>query len=159
MGNTQLPPIEVEGPPLEVLPPPQAEQQMQPEPAEDKKKIIFIIITAVVLLMLVCVLGISFLLLPTTPTDKIRDVLIIFVAIETGVIGVALVVLIVQIASLTNLLQNEVKPILLATKETVYTLRGTTEFLAENLVEPVIKLQGYLAGLIRMLELLGVRRK
>jgi len=131
---------------------------MQPEPAEDKKKIIFIIITAVVLLMLVCVLGISFLLLPTTPTDKIRDVLIIFVAIETGVIGVALVVLIVQIASLTNLLQNEVKPILMATKETVNTLRGTTEFLGENIVEPVIKLQGYLAGFIRMLELLGVRK-
>ena len=141
-----------------MLPPPQAEQQMQPEPAEDKKKIIFIIITAVVLLMLVCVLGISFLLLPTTPTDKIRDVLIIFVAIETGVIGVALVVLIVQIASLTNLLQNEVKPILMATKETVNTLRGTTEFLGENIVEPVIKLQGYLAGFIRMLELLGVRK-
>lgn len=132
---------------------------MQPEPAEDNKKLIFIIITAVVLLMLLCVLGISFLLLPTTPTDKIRDVLIIFVAIELGVIGVALVVLIVQIASLTNLLQNEVKPILLATRETVNTLRGTTEFLGENFVEPVIQLQGYLAGLIRMLELLGVRRK
>jgi hypothetical protein len=98
-------------------------------------------------------------LLPTTPTDKIRDVLIIFVAIESGVIGVALVVLIVQIASLTNLLQNEVKPILMATKETVNTLRGTTEFLGENIVEPVIKLQGYLAGFIRMLELLGVRKK
>jgi len=103
MGNTQLPPTEVEDPP------PQAEQQVQPEPAEDKKKLIFIIVTAVVLLTLVCVLGIACLLLPTTPTDKIRDVLIIFVAIETGVIGVALVVLIVQIASLTNLLQNEVK--------------------------------------------------
>ena len=159
MGNTQLPPIEVEGPPLEVLPPPQAEQQMQPEPAENNKKLIFIIVTAVVLLVLLCLLAISFLLLPSTPTDKIRDVLIIFVAIETGVIGVALVVLIVQIASLTNLLQNEVKPILMATKETVNTLRGTTEFLGENIVEPVIKLQGYLAGLIRMLELLGVRRK
>ena len=130
MGNTQLPPTEVEDPPLEALPSPQAEQQVQPEQAEDKKKLIFIIITAVILLTLVCVLGIAFLLLPTTPTDKIRDVLIIFVAIETGVIGVALVVLIVQIASLTNLLQNEVKPILLATKETVNTLRGTTEFLS-----------------------------
>ena len=159
MGNPQPPPTEVEGPPLEALPPPQAEQQLQPDPAEDNKKLIFIIITAVVLLLLVCILGISFLLLPTTPTDKIRDVLIIFVAIESGVIGIALVVLIVQIASLTNLLQNEVKPILLSTKETVNTLRGTTEFLAGNFVEPVIKLQGHLAGLVRMLELLGVRRK
>jgi hypothetical protein len=75
------------------------------------------------------------------------------------VIGVALVVLIVQLAALINLLQNEVKPILIATNETVNTLRGTSEFLSENVVEPVIKLNGYLAGLYRMLELLGVRKK
>ena len=76
-----------------------------------------------------------------------------------AVIGVALVVLIVQLAILINLLQNEVRPILIATNETVNTLRGTSEFLSENVVEPVIKLNGYLAGLYRMLELMGVRKK
>jgi hypothetical protein len=159
MGNTQLPPTEVDGPLPDALPPPEAEQQAQPSPPAENKKILYIIIAVVVLLVLLCIAAISFLLLPSTPTDKIRDVFIIFVAIETGVIGVALVVLIVQIASITNLLQNEVKPILLATKETVNTLRGTTEFLGENFVEPVITLQGYLAGLVRVLELLGIRRK
>ena len=96
---------------------------------------------------------------PETPTDKIRDVFLIVVALETLVIGVALIVLIVQLASLINLLQNEVRPILHATNETVNTLRGTAEFLGENVVEPVIKLNGYLAGLKRMLELLGVTPK
>ena len=80
-------------------------------------------------------------------------------ALETLVIGVALVVLIVQLASLINLLQNEVKPILHATSDTVNTLRGTAEFLGENMVEPVIKLNGYLAGMTRMLELMGIRKK
>jgi hypothetical protein len=51
---------------------------------------------------------------PTTPTDKIRDVLTVFIAIVSLVIGVALVVLIVQLASLTNFLQNELKPILIS---------------------------------------------
>ena len=74
-------------------------------------------------------------------------------------IGVALVVLIVQLASLINLLQNEVRPILNATSEAVNTLRGTAEFLGENVVEPVIKLNGYLAGLKRMLELMGIKPK
>jgi hypothetical protein len=68
-------------------------------------------------------------------------------------------VLVIQLASLINLLQNEVRPILHATSETVNTLRGTAEFLGENVVEPVIKLNGYLAGLKRMLELLGVKPK
>jgi hypothetical protein len=104
-------------------------------------------------------LAIYFLLQPTTPTDKIRDVFIIIVALESLVIGIALIVLIVQLASLINLLQNEVKPILTATSETVNTLRCTAEFLGENVVEPVIKLNGYLAGMSRMLELMGIRKK
>jgi hypothetical protein len=60
------------------------------------------------------VVTISYLLQPTTPTDKIRDVLTVFIAIVSLVIGVALVVLIVQLASLTNFLQNELKPILIS---------------------------------------------
>jgi hypothetical protein len=70
-----------------------------------------------------------------------------------------MIVLITQLASLINLLQNEIRPILNATNETVNTLRGTAEFLGDNVVEPVIKLNGYLAGLYRMLELMGIRKK
>jgi len=92
-------------------------------------------------------------------TANIRDIFIIFMAFESLVIGAALVVLIIQIASLINLLQNEVKPILEATNETVNTLRGTSAFLSENLVEPVIKLNSYLAGFRRIFELFGIKRK
>jgi len=127
------------------------EQQM-------KRTMVGVIIGAVVLLALLGV-AIYFLLQPATPTDKIRDIFIIVVALESLVIGVALVVLVVQLASLINLLQNEVKPILKATTDTVNNLRGTAEFLGENVVEPVIKLNGYLAGLYRMLELMGIKKK
>ena len=123
-----------------------------------KRTMTGIIIGAVVLLGLLG-LAIFFLLQPATPTDKIRDIFIIVVALESLIIGVALVVLIVQLASLINLLRNEVRPILDATNETVNNLRGTAEFLGENVVEPVIKLNGYLAGLYRMLELMGVKKK
>ena len=115
-------------------------------------------IGAVILLILLSV-AIYFLLQPATPTDKIRDVFIIVVALESLVIGVALIVLVTQLASLINLLQNEVRPILKATSETVNNLRGTAEFLGENVVEPVVKLNSYLAGLTRMLELMGLKKK
>lgn len=133
--------------------PEQTEQEKQM-----KRTMIAVIIGGVILLVLVGP-AIFFLLQPATPTDKIRDVFIIVVALESLVIGVALIVLVVQLASLINLLQNEVRPILKATNETVNNLRGTAEFLGENMVEPVIKLNGYMAGLNRMLELMGIRKK
>lgn len=92
-------------------------------------------------------------------TVKIRDILIIFMALEFIILGVALVVLILQLAKLANLLENEVKPILAATSETINTLKGTTEFLSENLVAPVIKLNGYMAGLKKVFDILKIVRK
>jgi hypothetical protein len=123
-----------------------------------KRTMIGVTIGAVIILAFL-IAGVIYLLQPASPTDKIRDIFIILVALESFVIGVALIVLVIQLASLINLLQNEVRPILKATTETVNNLRGTAEFLGENVVEPVIKLNGYLAGLYRMLELMGVKKK
>jgi len=120
--------------------------------------ILWIVLGGLVIVALV-ILAVFGLLQPTTPTAKIRDIFIIFMAFESLVIGAALIVLVIQVASLINLLQNEVKPILDATNETVNTLRGTTTFLSENLVEPVIKLNSYLAGLRRLFELFGIKGK
>lgn len=91
-------------------------------------------------------------------TSKIRDIFIIFMALESLVIGAALVILIIQIAVLTNLLQNEVKPILETTNETVNTLKGTVRFLGDNLAEPVIVLNEYLAGLKKFGEIIRPRK-
>ncbi len=152
-----LPQPEQQAPPPPPLTPEQLVELREQE--RRQKTLIASIIAGVVLILVLLGVAIFFLLQPTAPTDKIRDVFIIVVALESLVIGVALIVLIVQLASLINLLQNEVRPILNATSETVNTLRGTAEFLGENLVEPVIKLNGYLAGLKRMLELLGIKPK
>jgi hypothetical protein len=89
-------------------------------------------------------------------TGKVRDIFIIFMAVEFLIIGIALVVLIIQLASLINLLNNEVRPILKSTTETVNTLKGTTQFLSDNMVEPVIKLNEYLAGLKKMLDVINI---
>lgn len=123
------------------------------------KRIMIGVIAGAVIFLAGLIYAIIVLMQPATPTDRIRDIFIIVVAFESLVIGMALIVLIVQLASLINLLQNEVRPILKATSETVNNLRGTAEFLGENVVEPVVKLNGYLAGLYRMLELMGIKKK
>lgn len=123
------------------------------------KRIMIGVIAGAVIFLAGLIYAIIVLMQPATPTDRIRDIFIIVVAFESLVIGMALIVLIVQLASLINLLQNEVRPILKTTSETVNNLRGTAEFLGENVVEPVVKLNGYLAGLYRMLELMGIKKK
>ena len=138
-----------------------ASEKMPAQSAQEQKmkRILIAVIVGGVILLILLGVAIFFLLQPGTPTDRIRDVFIIVVALESLVIGVAMIVLVLQLASLINLLQNEIRPILHATTETVNTLRGTAEFLGENVVEPVITLNGYLAGLYRMLELMGVKKK
>jgi ABC-type dipeptide/oligopeptide/nickel transport system permease component len=129
------------------------------ETARRQQTILIVVIVLAVLFLAGIIVAVWALLQPGTPTERIRDIFIIFMAFESLVIGAALIILIVQVASLINLLQNEVRPILEATNETVHTLRGTTAFLSENVVEPVIKLNTYMAGLQRMLELIGMKRK
>lgn len=117
------------------------------------------IIAGAVLLVALLVWAVIALSSNPAAAANVRDIFIIFMALESLLIGAALVVLIIQLASLINLLQNEVKPILKSTNETVNTLRGTSEFLSENLVEPVIKLNSYLAGLKKLFDLFGINRK
>lgn len=124
-----------------------------------QKLIVAALIAAGVLFIIVLCLVVWVLLQPSVPTETIKNVFIIFLAIEMLIVGVAVVVLATQVATLINLLQNEVRPMLISTNETINTLRGTTEFLSENLVEPVIQLNGYLASLKRMLELMGLNKK
>ena len=112
-----------------------------------------------IIILAILIFAVYALLQPDAPAERLRDIFIIFVALESLVIGIALVVLLVQLASLINLLQNEIRPILYATSETVNTLRGTAQFLGESVVEPVIKLNGYLASMRRVLELMGIKQK
>jgi hypothetical protein len=147
--------------PEPTLPPPLTPEQLaeKREQERQQKQMLTIGIAGALIFLALLILAVYGLMLPSTPTDKIRDVFIIIVALESLVIGVALIVLVIQLASLINLLQNEVRPILTATSETVNTLRGTVDFLGEEVIEPVMQLSGYLAGLKRMLELLGIKPK
>jgi len=141
---------------------PEVDVQSEAELAAQSRRqkwILVGIVVGVLLFLGLIALAVFALLQNSNTTANIRDIFIIFMAFESLVIGAALVVLIIQMASLINLLQNEVKPILAATTETVNTLRGTTEFLSENLVEPVIKLNSSLAGMRKFFEMFGLNRK
>jgi len=146
--------------PVSELPAPVPETTPAPEtPKPSRSPIIIAAIIAIVGLF-VFIFGIIYLLRSDLEdTARIRDIFIIFMALEFIIIGIALTVLMVQLATLVNLLQNEVKPILQSTNETANTLRGTVTFLSNNLTEPVIKLNEYMAGIRTLLALLRLGRR
>lgn len=89
----------------------------------------------------------------------IRDIFLIIMGLEFILIILALAVLILQVARLINLLQNEIKPILENTQDTVNTAKGTVDFVSSNVTRPIVRASGFIAGtsvLIR--ELGGIRR-
>lgn len=94
----------------------------------------------------------------TIVTGLLRDAAIIFVAFETLIIGILLIILMVQVQSLVVLLRDEIRPILETANETLTTVRGTTQFVSHNVVSPVVKWSGYLAGFQAILrEIAGLR--
>jgi NADH:ubiquinone oxidoreductase subunit K len=129
------------------------------EEKQTRRRLIYICLGALVIVAALIVAMIFLLQQPADTTGKVRDVFIIFMALESLVIGAALVILIVQLSILINLLQNEIKPILNSTNETVNTLRGTAVFLSDNLAEPIMKLNEYLAGLKKLVDLFRMVRK
>lgn len=118
--------------------------------------------TLVVILVLVLLLIIAGIVVLATQspivTQHVRDIFIILLALQMFVIGVALIVLIIQLANLTNLLQNEVRPILHSTTDTVNTLKGTVKFLSDNVTEPVIKLNSSIASLNKLVGLFKFKK-
>lgn len=115
-----------------------------------------------VLLIVLLIAGVIFAVVAMvnnpSQTETIRDIVIIFMAVESLIIGLTLIVLIVQLARLTALLENEIRPILNSTTETVQTLRGTTTFLSNKLVKPVIKANSTIAAIRQALDLVGIGR-
>lgn len=136
--------------------PPEHDYMPGPPQSENSRALVFV----TVLLFLLLISGVIFAVISMVnnpdQTETIRDIVIIFMAVESLLIGLVLIVLIIQLARLTTMLQNEVRPILDATNETLNTLRGTTNFLSQNLVNPVVKANSSVAAIKRAIELLGI---
>jgi len=138
-------------------------EELTPEELRKRRLTVAGLIVGSVIILGLLITGFIFLINPNLTSyetvARLRDISLILMAIESLFIGLALIILLIQIARLTNLIQNEVKPILDSTNETVSNLRGTTKFLSDNLVEPVIKLNELMAVLQRLLVLLKMTGK
>ncbi len=89
----------------------------------------------------------------------IRDLAIIFLAVETIVIGAILIILIWEVRSLAKMLREDIKPILNSADETARTVRGTTTFVSENFVSPLVRVSSFASGAMQALRIIAGRGK
>ena len=78
--------------------------------------------------------------------STIRDLFIIALALESCVFGIVLLIMLLMMIRLVNTVEFEIKPLLQRTNDTVGLIRGTTQFVADSVVEPTIKAKSYVAG-------------
>lgn len=79
----------------------------------------------------------------------VRDIFIIALGIMSCLSGIVLILLLIAVIRLVNMLEFELKPILMKTNETLGTIRGTTVFMSENVVRPMTTASSYVAGIRR----------
>ena len=141
-------------------PPNNTSTPVEAAPSSNKISTMWLVLGVVIVLLLIAgiIFAVNVMVKNPVQTETFRDIMIIFMAFESLIIGLALIIMLVQLARLTNLLQYEIRPILEATNETVSSLRGTSKFLSDNLVAPVVKANSSFAALRRAIELFDFRR-
>lgn len=129
----------------------------QEQPKKSLVPTLYIVLGVVAIIAITAVLiWLVIYLAQTQPANiaTIRDIFIIALALETCFFGIVLLILLIMVIRLVNMLEFEIKPILEQTNETVRTVRGATTFVSKNVVKPVAKAGGYLAGFRRGMKVL-----
>ena len=131
---------------------------------EDQTQGIFIGIGIGVGVVGLALIVIAVLLAITAPNSLptvqiIRDLVVIVLALELIIVVTALIVLAVQVARFVNLLNNEFKPIINSTTDTINPVRGTAHFISKNLTEPVMSASGTVRGIGKAMRDVNAIRK
>jgi hypothetical protein len=89
----------------------------------------------------------------------VRDLAIIVLVLETFIVTLLLLLIVILFGRLISTIQDEVAPVLQSAKRTVDTVQGTTTFVSNSIVAPLISLAGFGAGVRGTLRAILARRK
>lgn len=85
------------------------------------------------------------------PLERIRDISIIFLMLGSVLVVLLLGALVGVGVWLALLLKDKVIPLLEQLTQTAFRVRGTTEFVSEQVAEPIISAYGTVAGIRAMI--------
>ena len=86
--------------------------------------------------------------------DEVRDIVIIFLATESLVIGGVTLFLLYQIIMLVTLIREELIPLIQSAQETVNSARGTAVYVSRKIVAPSMRTATTVARLQTMVRVL-----
>jgi hypothetical protein len=75
-----------------------------------------------------------------------RDLAIVLLALEALVVTLLLGFVAVLLWRLIRVLEREIRPVLSSLKQTANTVRGTTEFVSDSFVSPLIRVSSLFSG-------------
>ena len=117
--------------------------ELSPQPV-DKRPLIFGLLGALLIIIIFGVIT-FFLFRAPEATAVIRDIFIIYLGLGAFIIILLLIALIVitaylvlKVNDLVKLLDREIKPVLSRLQDTAINVQGTTNFITENAIRPVI---------------------
>ena len=87
-------------------------------------------------------------------TGVVRDIIIIFLALESLILVGLMVVLVIQMTMLVRMMRDEVRPLIASAQETVNSARGTTQFVSRKIVTPTAEAAANVAQVKRMFQVL-----
>jgi hypothetical protein len=93
----------------------------------------------------------------TPGTVRVRDIAIVIMALETLLVMLLVLIIVVLVVVVIVLIYDRVIPVLEqlnrainSVADAMHTARGTTAFVSEKLVNPVIEVSSYAAGVARI---------
>jgi hypothetical protein len=126
--------------------------ELSPEPI-DKRPMIIGIIVALIFIILFALIG-WWLFAHPENAAVLRDISIIFLGLGTFFVILLLIALVVitaylilKINDLIQLLDREIRPMLAQVQDTTRTVKGTTTFISDHAVRPVIATASAIAAI------------
>ncbi|MCB9435936.1 MAG: hypothetical protein H6673_02965 [Anaerolineales bacterium] len=89
----------------------------------------------------------------------VRDLFLILLVLQGIMISVALILLVLQVSALTNILKNELRPIVDSTQQAADTAKGTALFVGKHAVGPLVQTKAVVTGSRAFIrEMLAIQR-
>jgi hypothetical protein len=140
---------------LPALPEPTQEEGAAEVPAglsSSRKPAIIAGAVALVILGILIALGVLLFNHPAAAA-RLRDIFIIFLGIQTTIIGllmiamlVALIYVALKLYDLTQFVEHELRPILERIDDTIRTVHSRTVFVSDSAVKPIIEVMSYVSA-------------
>ncbi len=114
----------------------------------------------VALLVVAALVALGYWAFHTDGLNGLKNLAIVLLALETIVVTALLVVVVLLLARLVGMLQEQIAPVLKSVQQTASTVRGTTTFVSDTFVSPLIQIASALSGLSGTIKtVLGSKRK